>query len=276
MVKQTYLTVTEAMGDEPTICISTSAEDRDGDVLEPAGCDLTNYRRNPVVLFGHDYSSLPVGSCTSVDVRPEGIVASWRWLENDPMADRVRNAFDQGVLRAASVGFRPGVSQRRANGGLLYKTWSLLEWSLVPIPSNPGAVRLAKSLIGVSSDDAILRISDDDDESLDFDRSDLAAAFREAFPGVLRDAIGDAVQSEVARAVARVRGRIVDDPTADRFARYRSVAGAGERVVVDPDEVRRELRAQVPRIAQSFIDELGPVIRSEAARAFDRLRGRID
>lgn len=145
MQKQTFLTTVRATGDQPSILISTPGEDRDGDQLDMRGCVLDNYRKNPTVLFAHDYSELPVGVTTSINVTPEGIRASWNWLTGDPMADRVKNAWDQRALNAASVGFRPLESSPRSGGGLLFSKWELLEWSLVPVPSNPEAVRTLKS-----------------------------------------------------------------------------------------------------------------------------------
>ncbi len=40
--------------------ISTRARDRQGDVIEPTGVRLDRFRKNPVVLYAHDYEALPV------------------------------------------------------------------------------------------------------------------------------------------------------------------------------------------------------------------------
>jgi len=216
MQKATFLTVTRATGDEPSITISTSAKDRDGDVLDPTGCVLDNYKRNPVVLFGHDYSSLPVGSTTAIDVQTNGLRASWRWLKNDPVADRVRNAFDQGVLRAASVGFKPIDAEPMAGGGIRYRSWELLEWSLVPVPANQDAVRTLKRL-GLSRESDMSWFDFDDDDIPDLTPYQLAtmisAAIRELMPRVqaeVRREIPTMVRREMFRAISRARGRIDD------------------------------------------------------------------
>src|SRR5688572_13265949 len=107
MEKQTLATVATvtAKGDEPEITITTVALDRDNDEIVPEGGDFTAYQKNPVVGFGHFRNeSIPVGVTTSINVvAGRGIRARWRWLEGDPFAARVRNAFEQGVIRAASI-----------------------------------------------------------------------------------------------------------------------------------------------------------------------------
>ena len=52
-----------------TFVISTGAVDRDRDTIAVDGWDLSNYRKNPVVLFAHDYSSLPIGRTESIFAR---------------------------------------------------------------------------------------------------------------------------------------------------------------------------------------------------------------
>ena len=143
----TFQTVVKTTGDAPEITISTRALDRDGDILEPSGADFSHYLKNPVVLFGHDHYALPIGRTTSLKIEGDSIQASFAWLENDPDAARVRNAFDQRVLNAASVGFLPmDYEPMKDSYGRRYTKWQLLEWSLVPVPSNPEAVRTLKSL----------------------------------------------------------------------------------------------------------------------------------
>ncbi len=41
--------------------ISTATADRDNDTIDVSGWDLRAYTKNPVVLWAHDYSSLPIG-----------------------------------------------------------------------------------------------------------------------------------------------------------------------------------------------------------------------
>src|SRR5277367_471892 len=45
------------------VIISTEDTDRSGEIVKQNGWELTNYKNNPIVLWGHDYYSLPIGVC---------------------------------------------------------------------------------------------------------------------------------------------------------------------------------------------------------------------
>jgi len=237
--KQVFATVAsaQATGDEPSMLISTITLDRDSDILVPEGIDVSDYMKNPVVGVGHfrgEGALLPVGLTTRLDVTPgRGIKATWKWLTNDPVADRVRNAFDQGILRAASVGFLPQTWSDNSQGGRTYSKWSLLEWSLVPIPANPAAVRSLKAL-GLWDDDAELTLEIADDEPYLEITEDFAARLAtrrgmsaahlidmdaptfdvdpQQFRAVLAETVGEgfarAVRAAVSRAVNQAHGRV--------------------------------------------------------------------
>ncbi len=144
-VSVTMTTRSTARGADASITITTPAEDRMGDVVVPEGGDFTDYERNPVVLFGHDHYALPIGRTVALKTVPgAGIRADFTWLTNDPIADRVRNAFEQNVLNAASIGFLPVEWEPYGKNSYRFTKWQLLEWSIVPVPANPEAVRTLK------------------------------------------------------------------------------------------------------------------------------------
>ena len=140
------------------IVISTEAVDRDGDVIEVDGWEVEHYLQNPVVLFAHNYSSVPVGRTLDLRREPGALVARFAFRdpanEFDPILP-VRAAWDQGILRAASVGFKPLEfepleSAENMNdaiewfwGPKRFKRQELLEWSVVPVPANQDALRRA-------------------------------------------------------------------------------------------------------------------------------------
>jgi HK97 family phage prohead protease len=127
--------------------ISTEAVDREGDRVIAAGADLDAFRRNPVLLWAHSLADPPIGTVTGLEIQPgRGLRARWRWAEGDAVADRIRNLWDQGILRSASIGFLPVESVPNEFGGRDFLRWELAELSLCSVPANREAVRQLKQL----------------------------------------------------------------------------------------------------------------------------------
>jgi len=130
------------------IMISTPAVDRDRDRVLPEGARTSSYMKNPVVQWGHDYSSpwATVGKTSSLEIGTDGIKAEFSFREpandSDPVTI-VRNLWTGGYINTASVGFNPIQWEENEHGGFDFTEWELLEWSLVPIPANQEALRLA-------------------------------------------------------------------------------------------------------------------------------------
>lgn len=133
---------------------STESVDRDGDIIEVAGWQLENYKKNPVILWGHDYHGLPIGKTVSIQIDPiaRTLVQDVKFPTADeyPFADTVYKLAKGGYLNATSVGFVGIESESRRNDkgdyiGRLYKKQELLETSVVPVPSNPTALMQARS-----------------------------------------------------------------------------------------------------------------------------------
>ncbi len=146
-MKKHMTTVIATKAGEPEMLVSTPDADRDGDRLMAEGADLVSFRRNPVLMWSHSYSEIPIGRVEQITVAPgRGLAAKWRWLEQDPFADRVKNAWTQNVINAASVGFMPKEWKPNDFGGQDILAWDLLEISLCAVPANPFATRVLKDL----------------------------------------------------------------------------------------------------------------------------------
>ena len=75
MIRATVSAQIKELGEnEVEVIISTSALARDGHILEPSGCDLTNYRANPIVLWQHN-PDVPVGRATDLAIQGDRIQA---------------------------------------------------------------------------------------------------------------------------------------------------------------------------------------------------------
>lgn len=132
--------VTKSVDGKYKVLASTSAIDRQGDSIDQSGWDLTNFKKNPVMPWAHDYTELPVAKVTSIEVTQLGLEAEFEFApaEGNPKAQQIKVLYDNGYLNAVSVGFIP----KERNGKSITKS-ELLEISFVPVPANQEALRLA-------------------------------------------------------------------------------------------------------------------------------------
>ena len=139
--------------------ISTDAIDRDNEVIEHRGVVLDDYKQNPIVPWAHDYRGLPIGKNLWIKPDKKGLVAKTYFLKHD-FAEDVFDLYTEDIkgtgpaLNAWSVGFIPlkwkdtkpdekvTEDERPQTVRRTYKKWMLLEYSAVPVPSNPEALTL--------------------------------------------------------------------------------------------------------------------------------------
>jgi len=116
------------------VVISTSDEDRQGDTVDQTKWKLDNYKKNPVVLWAHDYSSAPIALCTNISLDGGKLVAEGKFApaELNPFAGEIAGLYDAGYINTTSVGYI-----QHEDGEL-----ELLEFSFVPVPANPFALSI--------------------------------------------------------------------------------------------------------------------------------------
>ena len=141
-----FIAKTKAATDSGTfrVIISTAAPDRQGDSVDQNLWDLNNYLNNPVVLWAHDYYSLPIGVATKIEKQnvagADVLVAEGKFAPADanPFAQQVRALYDAGIVRATSVGFIPNSARM---DGKSDQGHELLEFSFVPVFGIPRPLR---------------------------------------------------------------------------------------------------------------------------------------
>ena len=201
--------------DEMVFVISTDEVDRHGDIVSADGWRLEAYRRNPVVLWAHDYRLPVVGRAVEIwtDTKastdgPAGmagrLLARVRFADTS-FAQQVAGLYRGGYQRGVSVGFRPLRYEERRDSrtgaflGVRYLEQELLEVSLVPVPSN----REALSRSGGAAE--ALPAENDGEDVLG---GELAGLLREALPEA---APGAASALEVEALLSLLRGvRVLD------------------------------------------------------------------
>jgi phage head maturation protease len=135
--------------------VSDETVDRMGDIIKVKGWDISQYKRNPVVLWAHDGKSVPpIGKANNVRRRygPARLTADIEFAPKEAFefADTIYQLASRGYIRATSVGFMPTESEevdekKREKLGLgpygqLYTGAELMEISVVAVPANPSAL----------------------------------------------------------------------------------------------------------------------------------------
>ena len=146
------MVVTEARqaedGSAHRMVIAANELSRNGDDLNLRGMSFKNYRKNPVVLWAHDaYVGIPIAKTLKIGHDDQGrIEADFEFNSEDEFAARVENGWNNGFIRSASIRYLPTkvVEVRNEEGKvdrLRIEESDLVEWSLVPIPADPDAVK---------------------------------------------------------------------------------------------------------------------------------------
>ena len=146
------MVVTEARqaedGSAHRMVIAANERSRNGDEVNLRGINFANYRKNPVVLWSHDtWGGIPIAKTVKIGHDDQGrIEADFEFNSEDEFAARVENGWNGGFIRAASIRFMPTkvvemMDEQGRVDRLRIEESDLLEWSLVPIPADPDAVK---------------------------------------------------------------------------------------------------------------------------------------
>jgi len=139
-----------------TFTASTGKKVRDGNIIDQNGWELKNFNSIGTILYGHDYYSLPIGKPVGKKARVENgnLVITLQFMPVDlsPFADTVKRMVEGDWLKTGSVGW--GVIEREpltekvkpADGapydqqvGWRYTRSELYEYSIAPVPADPGS-----------------------------------------------------------------------------------------------------------------------------------------
>lgn len=136
---------------------STNSVDRHGEIVDNNGWDLKAYKKNPVILWGHDHNEPAIGVSKKTWIDGTGKKAKLMiqpLLHDVTEKARAINALiDMGVIKTLSVGFKPLESP----DGVTFTKNELLEISMVNVPANAEAMTLAyKGLKSKGFEDEVL------------------------------------------------------------------------------------------------------------------------
>lgn len=139
----TEATITKADDGSFIAIASTNSVDRHGEVVDNNGWDLKAFKKNPVILWGHDHNEPAIGVSKKTWIEGTGKKAK---LMIQPLlhdvtekAKAIKQLVDMGVIKTLSVGFKPLESP----DGITFTKNELLEVSMVNVPANADAMMMA-------------------------------------------------------------------------------------------------------------------------------------
>ena len=143
----------DSLNREVIAIISTSAPDRDNEIVLPQGLRKANYAGRPI-LWQHDRDIPAIGSLMWVKPGNNQVIAKFRISNKTEFADDIYQLITEGHLSAVSVGFevfneRPATKEEQEQFGKVSSVitdWELLETSICNVPANEEAMIISKSL----------------------------------------------------------------------------------------------------------------------------------
>lgn len=131
--------------------VSNSNEDRYFEKILVEGIDLKQIKKNPVVLWGHDYRGLPIGKITKIWVDNGNLMARIQLsIEKYDFAKQVYDLILDGVINAVSLG---GQVKKWSEDYSTIEQLELYEVSVVPVGAHRDALITERSM-GVDADKA--------------------------------------------------------------------------------------------------------------------------
>lgn len=127
---------------EVEFIVSTGALDSHGERINVDGIDLKDFKKNPVVLWGHDGYNLPIAMATKVWKEGGKLMAKAEFFLDDEFSAKVYDYIVKGRIKAVSIG---GMVQEWGSDGMTIAKLLMKEFSVVSIPANPEALATAKS-----------------------------------------------------------------------------------------------------------------------------------
>lgn len=154
---------------------STRDMDRDNEIVLPQGINTDQYLKNPVLLWNHNWSGMPIGSTIDLKKTKKGLITKSK-LADTSLANDIWTLVKGGHLRTYSIGFIPTKIYHKSHNGFgeyvekLRQEWELdkkeldglnsiilksilLENSMVSIPANPNALVQAISSKSIELDE---------------------------------------------------------------------------------------------------------------------------
>ena len=279
---------------------STDDKDRAGDIISPMAWKkgLEDYKKNPIILFNHDYNR-PIGRAVAVNPVGNGLELKAKISKG---AGEIAQLIKDGVLGAFSVGFMVrDADYDSETETFLIKQAELLEVSVVSVPANQAAVfsvqksfdseeeykDYIKSFKSVNlasgqeladkSNDALASATPEgltvaDSQEIKMDPKDIQTMIADAVKGVSKDvaaqiAMQRAEEKAAEEAARKAAEEVARKETAQKEAIVSVVKSNAEELLKDMSARFAEKEANFEKILGEFRNEL-----NEKAEELNKIR----
>ena len=125
--------------------VTTSEMDRSNENILTSGIETNTWETTGMpVLYGHDYSGLPIGKGLSFKTMKNKMTARFQLaVEEYPFAKTVAALIKGGYLNSVSIG---GIVKEWTDDYKTIAKMEMVEFSVVPVPANASAIITARSL----------------------------------------------------------------------------------------------------------------------------------
>jgi HK97 family phage prohead protease len=143
--------------------LSTYDLDRYEERIDPAGWDFSQFTKNPVVEWAHNYMIPAIGKIEGLTVDDGGLhgVVCFNDKSFDAFGWAIGERVKAGVIRAGSVGFRvieieiPSKEDSKDGTSLIFRKQELLEFSICNVPANPFALAKSNEQLAMSNEKGV-------------------------------------------------------------------------------------------------------------------------
>jgi HK97 family phage prohead protease len=265
--------------------VSTDAIDRDMEVVLPKGVDLAQFRDNPVVLWAHDYKQPPIGRCQWIKLSKDRrrLIAKTEF-NHTPLGEMTFNLYRDKFLSAFSIGFLvksaspPSVKEMEERPEL-ERCWAIiresvmLEYSAVPVPSNPEALAIAVSK-GMAVPGEVRKILVSVPVDIKFEVGDLDEPTAEETTTKSAETAAEAVVEVVEEAVEVVEEEKAAEVETDKA--LTSVSGPDGGYLVDEDKPKKPKKEEESEEEVKPEDEKGKADSEERCDKCGKLKGECE
>lgn len=210
--------IQKAENGDLTIVASDETLDRMGEVVPLDSWDLTNYKKNPVLLVDHDYKVANiVGRATKLKLTDSALTFTPEFHGLTQLAKEVEAMVKSDFAPAVSVGFLP--HGPKADGEKIKN--ELLEISFVSVPANPNALALAMKSIDEAQEKQVeewaKNILEDDTEPTAKDLEKIEAEEKTKTVTMSMD-LADSIGKKLEELAALKEGRVLSGRNRTKIA----------------------------------------------------------